>query len=49
MSSLYVEGLLNFRVRREKKVNENDRGDEQGEERICSLDQLERFFLTGKI
>ena len=41
MSSLYIERLLDFRIRREKEVDEDDGWDEEGKERICSLDQLD--------
>lgn len=47
MRSLHIEGLLDFRVRREKKVDQDDGGDEQGEKRICSFCQLDVLLLTG--
>lgn len=49
MSSLYIERLLDFGVRRKKKMDEDDGGDEQGEKRICLLDQLVIFRLTGHV
>ena len=41
MSSLYIKRLLDFRIRRDKEVNKDDGWDEEGKERICSLDQLD--------
>lgn len=41
MGSLYVERLLDFSVRREKEVDEDDAWDEEGEECICLLGQLD--------
>ena len=47
MSSLHIERLLDFRVRREKKVDQDDGGNEQGEKRICSFCQFDVPLLTG--
>lgn len=41
MGSLYVERLFDFRIWREKEVDEDDGGDEEGEECICSIDKLD--------
>lgn len=41
MSSLYIERLLDFSVRREKEVDEDDGGKKQRQECICLLDQLD--------
>ncbi len=40
MSSLDVKRFLDFGIRREKEVDEDDGWDEQGEECICPLNQL---------
>lgn len=37
MSSLYIERLLDFCIRREKEVDEDDGRDEEGEKGICSI------------
>ena len=41
MSSLYTKRFLDFGIRREKEVDEDDGWNEQGEESICPLNQLD--------
>lgn len=48
MSSLYIERLLDFSVRREKEVDEDDGWDEEGEEGVCSLDQLDIATIEAR-
>ena len=44
MGSLYIERLLNFRIRREKEMGEDDGWNEEGDECICPQNQLDTCY-----
>ncbi len=48
MSSLNIKRLLDFGVGCEKEVNEDEGWDEEGEEGICSGDQLNTGVIDGR-
>ena len=47
MGSLYIERFLNFSVRREKEMDEDDGWNEKGDQCICPSNQLDTCYYRA--